>query len=138
MARQALEQSATNERADTVSMTSVDSETPPQSDGESPTQVMPPLSNQARLRVELDRSRLSQHRWLLLSREEEVGLEAELAEADQALVQAREAEERRQQILEEEERRRKKLEDEQRCVYQLNSDIKHLRHLFNFNCLSCS
>ncbi len=94
-------------------MTSVSSEIHPQSDGESPAPATPPLSNQARLRAELNQSRLNQHRWLLLSREEEVGLDKELVEADQALARAREAEEKRQQMLEEE-LRRNQLEDDKR------------------------
>ncbi len=104
----------TDEKCDTVSMTSVNSDTL----GESPehTAAIPPLSNQARLRAELDRSRLSQQRWLLQGREEEVGLEAELADADEALRRAREAAERTQQRLEEEERQQRLEEEQKRYV----------------------
>ena len=102
-----------DDESDTVSMTSVNSDTRGESPSHAP--VTHPLSNQARLRAELDRSRLCQQRWLLQGREEEVGLETVLADADEALTLAREAAERRQQLLEEEERQQR-LEEEQRYV----------------------
>ena len=76
---------------DNISMTSVESDTSPE---------IPPADstpNQARLRAELDRSLLSQHRWLLMSQGEKVEKELmdEMDAAQEALRQARQAEERR-------------------------------------------
>lgn len=84
------------------------------SDGTTTPTETPPLSNQSRPRVSLDKSILLQRRWLLEGKGEKVEKELidEINEAQEAIRRAREVEEERRRL---EELRKEKLE-EARCV----------------------
>ena len=81
---------------DNISMTSVESDTSPD------TPPTDPTPHQDGLRAELDRSMLSQHRWLLMSQGEKVEKELteEMDAAQEAIRQARQAEEERRKLEE--------------------------------------